>query len=242
MGGDCVWVVLLWRRCLKNKHTQKNIQLHKKYTKKISLDFFFILYRYSMEHFEKEELIDKELEQENTKEVIEIDEELRPLPEGSVAQPDPPINKKKKKRVLTEEHKAKLREGLKKAREKSMAVRQAKGKQKKIQEVKKIEAEETEKNKDKIEKEKEKERLLEEKIEKRLKAKYENEYNLKSKDTEIQILREQLSRNYSHTPVAVPTQAEKAPKKEEPKSVKYNVNSPFKNTKLIDRYKNLYNN
>ena len=59
------------------------------------------------------------------------------LPEGSIAQPDEPINKKpkKKRQPMSEERKAKLRVQLEKARAVSLQNRKAKAKKKKIDKV-----------------------------------------------------------------------------------------------------------
>jgi hypothetical protein len=130
------------------------------------------------------------------------------LPEGSVAQPDEPINKKKprKKRApMSEERKKQLCEQLKKAREISAMKRSAKSKEKKLKKLKEVEAEVENSIVENIKKrvepksievthEKPKENTddLEARIEKRLRMKLENEYSHKYKDDKIARLEEQL--------------------------------------------------
>jgi len=57
------------------------------------------------------------------------------LPEGSIAQKDEPLNKKKARKPMSEERKAKLRVQLEKARAVSLEKRKAKAKEKKVKKV-----------------------------------------------------------------------------------------------------------
>ena len=67
----------------------------------------------------------------------QIFEESEKLPEGSIAQPDEPINKKEKKKraPMSESRKAALRVQLEKARAVSLEKRKAKAKKKKLDTV-----------------------------------------------------------------------------------------------------------
>lgn len=153
---------------------------------------------------------------------------------------------KKKRKELTPERKAQLAQQLKKARETSAINRTAKAKKKKLAELKTLENEVATEQVNTVIKKvgglplgapappkpKVEETMSE--MEKKFKAKYDNEYSHKIKDYEINHLKSQLEKRASSAaapaaPIAVP--AKKVPVKD--------TISPFKNQRMLDKYKKL---
>ena len=187
-----------------------------------------------MDNFEKPQEIkvidDEVIADEVLDEVGLLVEPLQETPEPK------PKKTRKPRKPMSEEHKAKLKESLAKARVASLEKRQS---NKKDKEIHKIKTEEV--NLEQVEKEKQekillKEKELEERIEKRLRMKMESEYNIRYKDDKIQFLEEQLNRQHYNKPTPTP-QKKETEIKEKPSPPEVNSFSPFKHASLFNKYR-----